>query len=204
MVRRARGIIRLMSKSSVPLLLAGFLAGFIGMYLGVRDRDPGPVVIRDPALLAQAAGAASPTPAQQAQREMASQLEARLTGAPSDLPILRDLANLTWDLGDFGQAAVWYRQAVALAPGDPDLRTDLATVLFLGGSPAEAIGEFEEALRIDPVHPQALINYGIVLVEARQDPAAARELWERFLEAHPTHPSASMVRQEIANLAPGP
>jgi Flp pilus assembly protein TadD len=194
-------MIRLMSKSSVPLLLAGFLAGFLAVYLAVRDRDPGPVVIRDPALLSQLTAPSGP--ASTATREMALQLETRLTGAPSDLPILTDLASLNWDLSDFAQAAMWYRRALGIAPEDPDLRTDLGTVLFLAGNPEEAIGEFAAALQLDPVHPQGLINFGIVLLEARQDTAGARAVWERFLQAHPAHPSAAMVREELGKLGGG-
>lgn len=183
-----------MSKSSVPLLLAGFVAGFLVMYLIARDRDPGPVVIRDPSLL-------SPAPAAtQADREMLSQLESRLTGAPSDLPILTDLASLSWNIEDFAQAVVWYQRAIDLAPNDADLRTDLGTALYYDDRLEEAVAAFESALAIDPDHPQALINLGIALLDGRGDQAGAVALWERFVAAHPDHPRAEAIREEIRSL----
>jgi cytochrome c-type biogenesis protein CcmH/NrfG len=187
-----------MVKFSVPLVLAGFLAGFLVMYLAVRDRDLGPIVIRDPSLLQPARPVAT-----QAQRDLLAQLEARLTGAPSDLAILTDLANLNWDIEEFGQAAMWYRRALEIDPLDADLRTDLGTALFYENQVEESLGEFEMALEISPNHPQALINMGIVLIDARGDREGAIALWEQFLQTSPDHPRAEMIRQELANLRAG-
>lgn len=189
-----RGIIPEMIKSSVPLVLAGFLAGFLLMYMAVRNRDLGPVVIRDPSLL-------SPAPvATEAQKQMLTQLEGRLRGTPADLDILTDLANLNWDIEDYEQAIMWYRRALEIAPSNPDLHTDLGTALFYEDRVDESLEEFEQALDLSPNHPQALINMGIVLLEARNDRDGALELWERFLATNPDHPRAPMIRQEIENL----
>jgi cytochrome c-type biogenesis protein CcmH/NrfG len=190
-------MIRLMIKSSVPLLLAGFFAGFLVMYLAVRDRDMGPLVIRDPSLLQP-----SP-PASQEQRDLIAQLESRLTGTPADLPALTDLANLNWDIEDFAQAAVWYRRALEIDPNNPDLHTDLGTALFYENQVDESLAEFQQALEINPDHAQALINMGIVLIEARNDRDGAIALWQHFLETSPDHPRAGMIREEIANLRTG-
>lgn len=185
-----------MSKSSVPLLLAGFLVGFLAMYLAVRDRDLGPLVIRDPSLLS-----AAPTPAAtDDQRQLMAQLESRLTGTPSDLPILTDLANLNWDIEDYAQAVVWYQRAIAISPSNPDLQTDMGTALYYEDHLEEAIAAFQAALALDPNHPQALINLGIALLDGRGDREGAIALWERFIQSNPDHPSVGMIRQEIETL----
>jgi tetratricopeptide (TPR) repeat protein len=130
-------------------------------------------------------------------------LESRLAGDPGDLDILTDLANLNWDIEDYAQAVVWYRRALEIAPFNPDLRTDLGTALFYENRIDEAIREFEQALAISPNHPQALINMGIVLLDARGDRDGALELWEQFLETNPAHARAPMIREEIENLRGG-
>jgi cytochrome c-type biogenesis protein CcmH/NrfG len=188
------GMIRWMSKSSVPLLLAGILAGFLVVYMAVRDRDPGPIVIRDPSILTPAR---VPT---ESEREMLAQLESRLTGTPADLAILTDLANLNWEIEDYAQAAVWYRRAIEISPFDADLHTDLGTALFYDDRLAEAVAAFDEALTLDPVHPQALINLGIVRLEGQGDREGAIALWEQFIATNPDDPRVEMMRQEIQNL----
>ena len=190
-------MIRLMSKSSVPVLLAGFLAGFLVMYLAVRDRDLGPVVIRDPSLLAPARLAT------EAEQDLLTQLESRLTGTPGDLAILTDLANLNWDVENYTQAAVWYRRAIEISPGNPDLHTDLGTALFYENQIEEAASAFETALTLSPDHPQALINLGIVRLEGQGDREGAVALWEQFVDANPNHPRAEVMRQEIQTLRDG-
>lgn len=167
------------------------------MYLAVRDRDMGPIVIRDPSLLQPS------RPATQEQRDLIAQLESRLTGTPADLAVLTDLANLNWDIEDFAQAAVWYGRALEIDPLNPDLHTDLGTALFYENQVDESLAEFAQALELSPDHPQALINMGIVLVEARNDREGAIALWQRFLDTSPDHPRAEMIRQEIASLQAG-
>ena len=187
-------MIRWMSKSSVPLLLAGFLAGFLVMYLAVSNRDPGPTVIRDPSILAPARVATD------TEQELLVELEARLTGTPADLAILTDLANLNWDVENYAEAAAWYRRALEITPGNPDLYTDLGTALFYENRVDEAVAAFEAALELNPNHPQALINLGIVRLEGLGDRAGAIQLWERFVDQNPEHPRAGVIREELLNL----
>lgn len=47
-----------------------------------------------------------------------------------------------------------YRRAVALDPDRPSLRNDLGLVLARSQRPAEACQEYEEALRLNDVHPE--------------------------------------------------
>ena len=42
-----------MNRDSVLLLMVGFLLGFLMTYWWVRDRDLGPIIIRDSAALAR-------------------------------------------------------------------------------------------------------------------------------------------------------
>jgi Flp pilus assembly protein TadD len=53
------------------------------------------------------------------------------------------------------QALVHARRAVEVSPDDPGARDVLGRALAVHGKYDEAIGEFEQALRIDPGHEDA-------------------------------------------------
>lgn len=57
-------------------------------------------------------------------------------------------------LGDYGQAAQWYRKALALRPEDQGYRNNLGLALFYGGKTGEAHGAFQESLEIEPNQPE--------------------------------------------------
>jgi len=48
-----------------------------------------------------------------------------------------------------------FDRLVALDPGDPDAQTSLGVVFSRVGSYEQAVGAFQEALRIDPDHEDA-------------------------------------------------
>jgi tetratricopeptide (TPR) repeat protein len=65
------------------------------------------------------------------------------------LPALRLSAALASDAGDFGGAVGLLREALAMAPADARLNTDLAIALMKLGEDAEAGKSFEAALALD-------------------------------------------------------
>jgi Flp pilus assembly protein TadD len=74
------------------------------------------------------------------------------------LGILRD------DAGDFAAAEQSYRSAIERAPKLAYLHNNLGYNLLLQQKPAEAVAEFEEALRIDPHSQFAHNNLGLALL----------------------------------------
>lgn len=90
-------------------------------------------------------------------------------------------------LGRFRDAAMAWRRAVELMPGNATLLADLADVVAmsqgkrLAGEPAALV---QRALDADPRHVKALALAGSVAFEAR-DYAAARGYWERLLAVVP-------------------
>jgi cytochrome c-type biogenesis protein CcmH len=90
-------------------------------------------------------------------------------------------------LGRYRDAAVAWRRAVDLLPGNASLLADLADVTAmaqgkrLAGEPARLI---QQALDADPRHVKALALAGSAAFEAR-DHAAARGYWERVLALVP-------------------
>ncbi len=189
-----------MNRNSYLLLIMGVLVGFIATYLVVRDRDLGPIIIRD-------AVATAPAPsAETVQRElqMIQQLEARLIETPDDVQLMVDLANLYFEIESFQGAISYYQQALEIRPDDPSLRTDMATALYYSDQVERAVVEFETALAIAPNHPQTLFNMGVVILEESGDREGAIELWEQLIRMNPSYPQRDLVQTEIDRLRANP
>ena len=191
--RSLSDIIDPMNRDSYLLLISGLLVGFIATYLVVRDRDLGPIVIRDALVTSPAPSAEN----MQDDSQMIQRLEAELIETPDDSQLLVDLANLYFDIQSYQGAIAYYDRALELRPDDPSLRTDLATALYYSNQVDRAMVEFETSLAIAPNHPQTLFNMGVVLLENRNDREGAIELWEKLILMNPTYPQLDLVRTEI-------
>ena len=187
-----------MNKDSVLLLLVGFLLGFLMIYLWVRDRDLGPIIIRDSAALRR-----QPVETE-ATAQMREQLENRLASDPTNFQVLVQVGNLHFDSENFTGAAEYYRQALEVSPDNVNISTDLGTALYYSNRIAEAVVAFERSLSIAPNHPQSLFNMGVVLLEERNDTEGAIRLWQRLVDANPEYPQVEMVKDEIARLRQEP
>ncbi|HEY0613605.1 MAG TPA: tetratricopeptide repeat protein [Candidatus Elarobacter sp.] len=94
--------------------------------------------------------------------EELSQLRARLARNPKDLAALVRLGNMEFDAQKFDKAAEFYARALALDPGNPDVRTDYATALHQNGRDLEALKQLDGVLKERPGFPTALFNRGVV------------------------------------------
>ena len=183
-----------MNKDSVLLLLVGFLLGFLMTYFWVRDRDLGPIIIRDSAVLARQTVESAAT----AQKR--EQLENQLAVDPTNFQVLVQAGNLHFDSQNFPGAADYYRRALEVSPNNVNISTDLGTALYYSNRIDDAVAAFQRSLSIEPNHPQSLFNMGILLLEERNDKAGAIRLWERLVEANPEYPQVEMVNEEIVRL----
>ena len=111
-------------------------------------------------------------------------------------------ATCSWTTGSFDAAARWYREAVALDPGQPDVLVDLGASLVNGGKAAEGLEEFEKALKLDPGHKNALFNKGIALMQTGK-PAEAVAIWEGLLKRFPNDPQLRGLREQIEQVKAG-
>lgn len=104
-------------------------------------------------------------------------------------------------LGRYRDAALAWRRAADLLPGNATLLADLADVTAmaqgkrLAGEPARLI---QQALDADPRHIKALALAGSAAFEAR-DAAAARGYWERVLALVP--PDSDIARSMQGSIA---
>lgn len=188
-------MIKRMKKDSFLLLVVGILLGFAVTYGLVRDRDLGPIVVREPATTRAALEA-------ELEEELGRvrELEARLEQDPGNFQILVDLANLYFDMQSLDGAIDYYSRALEIRPHDANVRTDMGTALYYSNQPDAALSEFERSLDIQPNHPQTLFNIGIVLFEERGEVEGAIEVWERLIDLNPGYSMNAMVQQEIDKL----
>ncbi|HXR59441.1 MAG TPA: tetratricopeptide repeat protein, partial [Burkholderiales bacterium] len=60
--------------------------------------------------------------------------------------------------GRYGEAASQFQAAIALEPRAAYLHNNLGFAHLQRGALEQAVAEFEEATRLDPAHPQAVVN----------------------------------------------
>ena len=128
-----------------------------------------------------------------------TELRARLKANPSDLAALVALSNMYFDAGKFDQAIGYYTRALALDPGNPDVRTDYATALHQTGHDLAALKQLDVVLAERPKFLQALFNRGVVLraIGRRTDAIAA---FKAFIVTAPNDPRAADARNNLQEL----
>jgi hypothetical protein len=144
---------------------------------------------------APAAGGGPPAPVQR----MLTELRGRIARNPGDLSALVSLAQLYFDAGKYQQALPYYRRALALDPGNPDTRTDYATVLHATGDDLGALEQLSLVLKERPDFPAALFNRGVVdaAIGRRTD---AVESFQRFIKVSPHDAKVDEARTALKNL----
>jgi cytochrome c-type biogenesis protein CcmH len=133
--------------------------------------------------------------------EAVTRLALRLRKQPDDVEGWIVLARSYEYLQRFDDAVAAYRQAMALAPGQPQLLADYADALAsarggdLSGPVQEAIAA---ALAIDPGHGKALGLAGMAAFQQGR-PALARQHWQHLLALLP--PGSELAVRVAADLA---
>jgi hypothetical protein len=141
-------------------------------------------------------GGGPPAPVMQ---ELAT-MRARLKANPKDLAALVTLAGMYYDAGKFDQAIGYDKTALALDPGNPDVRTDYATALHQTGHDLDALAQLDIVLKQRPAFVQALYNRGVILasIGRRTDAVAA---FQHFVAVAPNDPRVPDARTQIAELS---
>jgi len=114
-------------------------------------------------------------------RSMVASLTARLEKNPSDGKGWNMLGRSLKVMGQTEKSAEAYRKAVALLPGDVQVRLEFASVLLDEVPqgmplPAELVGLMRQVAAIDPRNVDALYFLGIAAAQAG-DVAKAKDLW---------------------------
>jgi cytochrome c-type biogenesis protein CcmH/NrfG len=151
-----------------------------------------------------------PTPEQMKQMadKQAEPLLASLKQNPNDPEALYKVGNIYYDTRQFPDAVKYYEQSLKLKPA-ADVRTDMATAYYFMGDADRAISEFDEVLKQNPKHANALFNEGMVKWEGKGDISGAIVSWKKLLASNPEYPKREQVENLIAKaeahtkMAPG-
>jgi cytochrome c-type biogenesis protein CcmH/NrfG len=202
-----------MKREPVVFAVAGIIFGFVlGYMVASWDSAPRPVaaaaasssapsIAGKSALPAEGPGphGAGPSPLDPNEVKALESLAAR---DRSNVQARIELGNLLMDHSQFDQAVRWYREALALDPGQADVLVDLGACLVNGGKAAEGLVEFDKALKLDPGHKKALFNKGIALMETGK-PQDAVAVWEGLLKRFPNDPQLQSLRDQIERIKSG-
>ncbi len=120
--------------------------------------------------------------------------------APTNAAGLIALGNDQMDAHHYEQAIAAYQEALKLEPGNVDVRVDMGTCYRGIGKPEEAIKEYKKAIAINPRHPNAWRNSGVVLSSDLHRNAEAAAAFKTYLEVYPDAPDKADIQAQIAGL----
>ena len=122
---------------------------------------------------------------------------AKLKQNPNDADALNQLGILYRATHQFKEAEGYYEKSLELNPKNANPRVDLASCLFYTGDADGAIVQLNKALTYDPRHAGALMNLGIIKIQAKKDTAGAIAAWEKLLKLNPDFPQKDAVQRMI-------
>lgn len=186
-----------MRRDTLAFTIAGILFGLLVGYMAAGwNAMPRPTVA--PATAAGPPEFARPTPAPPDPDQVRT-LESLAARQLNDARVRVALGNLHMDHESWDDAIRWYREALALAPGDPDVTTDLGACYVHSGRPAEGLAEFDRVLERNPEHRNARFNRGVALLDLAR-PSEAADTWEELLRRHPDDPELQRLRGRIEEI----
>ena len=191
-----------MKSDNIVFAVAGVMFGLIaGWIIGAQQANP-----RVPAAAAPAASAAAPpasgssgraTVVDEAQVQALKNVADRETSNPAPRT---QLANLYFDAERYDEAIKWYEQAIALAPNDPNVSTDLGVCYYYTNQPDKALAQFAHSLKLDPRHTKTLLNVGIVKAFGKQDLEGAAQAWGQVIQLAPDSPEGQAAKRALDSL----
>ncbi|HEX3113089.1 MAG TPA: tetratricopeptide repeat protein, partial [Candidatus Eisenbacteria bacterium] len=107
-----------------------------------------------------------------------------------------------FDSNQWDRAVASYQRALEQAPGNADVRVDMAVALHNLGQNQKAKDEMERVTRESPAHRNAWLNLGVVSAQLG-DRAGAIKAWEQYLKLDPNGPHSASIRAQIEDLKRG-
>ena len=117
---------------------------------------------------------------------------------PNDADALLLLANLNFDIKNWGRARELYERRLALKPGDPDVLTDMGVCYRELGEFQKALALFDQAETLAPDHWQSRYNKVIVLAFDLKDYLGAQKVLDELQRLQPQNPSIAELAAEVA------
>ncbi len=137
-----------------------------------------------------------------------------LRSAPNDPEALLSMGNFYYGLTEqaritndpagqlrWAQPGIrYYQRYLTVSPTDNDARADFATVLFYSGQTDRAIQEIGKVLESDPNHVNANFNLGVITLNGRKDPQAAREQFVQVVRLTANKPDQHLIKEQAQHL----
>jgi cytochrome c-type biogenesis protein CcmH/NrfG len=189
--------------AAFAFLLVGAGVGFAAVYPWMHKRAPElakPLPMLKPradAANTGAGGASDPVKPPPLNTALLKQLEDKVKSDPKNVGILMELGAMQAEQLNFAEAAKWYKQAVAADGKNVDLRNYLGESLFQANQIDESLAVFRETLALFPSHPEALFDYGYILLQGKNDAKGAIESWEKLVKDNPNFDQIDRVKQLI-------
>jgi tetratricopeptide (TPR) repeat protein len=120
----------------------------------------------------------------------------------SGIPVLQSVIQAGhgfMDQGQFDKAIPQYEQALAMDSLQPDIMVDLGACYHAINVNDKAEYQFRRALAINPKHPVALFNMGVVSLTVN-DTASARNWWTKYLEVATDQQQMQAVRDQLSKM----
>lgn len=197
---------RYVTKGTLYLSVA--ISLFLGLYIGNLL-----TTIYSPAQPSEFISSTQPSqleqPASQAQQidpGLASQIlkfEKITKDDPSNVAAWISLGHAYFDSDKPKPAIAAYSAALAIAPDNADVLTDLGVMYRRDGQFEKALEQFNKAMQLNPKHEQSRFNKGVVLVHDLNREAEGIAAWKDLISINPkaTAPNGTPVSSLIAEHA---
>jgi tetratricopeptide (TPR) repeat protein len=190
-----------MKTESIVFAIAGVVFGLIaGWVIGTQQAAQ-----RTPP--AAPAAASAPATANEGGTRAALLDEAQVTALtsvasrePSNAAPRVQLGNLYFDAERYEDAGKWYAEALALAPNDVNVSTDLGVSYYYTNQPDRALAQFDQSLKLDANHVKTLLNVGVVRAFGKQDLDGATKAWQQVLKLAPDSPEGKAAQRALDTL----
>ncbi|MCG8635136.1 MAG: tetratricopeptide repeat protein [Desulfobacterales bacterium] len=129
-------------------------------------------------------------------------LEEFLKENPDNAEAWVQLGNLFFDTNRYTDSIEAYNRSLELAPGNPNVLTDLGVMYRRNKAPEKAVEAFDRAIAAAPTHETARFNKGIVLMHDLNNLEGAIKAWEGLVEINPMAeaPNGQLVQNLITGL----
>jgi cytochrome c-type biogenesis protein CcmH/NrfG len=134
----------------------------------------------------------------------AEPLLAKLKTDPKNASLLVQLGKIYEATHQFPEAARYYRQALAIDPGNVAIRTEMASCLYYAGDVEGAISQLQQAVEDNPKDANSLFNLGVIKWKGKQDAKGAVAAWQQLLDSNPdlSDDRKAQVKKLIAEVQP--
>lgn len=121
-------------------------------------------------------------------------LKKRLNENPNDFEAASNLGNICYDNSEASYAIVYYRIALDIKPDAYGVRTDMGTMYWQIDCVAQAEQAFRQVIKEKPGFGNAYLNLGYLLLNAKNEIKAARNIWTELIQGWPNDPAADKIR----------